>query len=167
MRAKSHYEWILKFALAYIFIKYPVLNITVEKNVLLRQSTMLNLITVTTSLLLSFRKRNEIGNYWNRIIPNKRNKPTGIINNAKHEMYFNTISNDDHSSWTTWHWFGKKQLQRNQFTLFSSKNKKRSNQILIRKSKMNTHITTSHNHMYRKAIKNRWNTVSSQKQHVF
>ena len=58
---------------------------------------MLNSITVTTSLLLSFRKRNEIGNYRNEIIPNKRNKPTGIINNVKHEIHFNTISNDDPS----------------------------------------------------------------------
>ena len=58
---------------------------------------MLNSITVTTSLFPSLRKRNEIGNYRNRIIPNKRNKPTSIINNTKHEMHFNAISNDDHS----------------------------------------------------------------------
>ena len=58
---------------------------------------MLNPITVTSSLLPSFRKRNEIENYRNGIIPNKRNKPAGIINNTKHEMHFNTISNDDHS----------------------------------------------------------------------
>ena len=58
---------------------------------------MLNSITVTTSLLPSFRKRNEIGTYRNGIIPNKRNKVTGIINNTKHEMHFDTISNDNHS----------------------------------------------------------------------
>ena len=58
---------------------------------------MLNSITVTASLLPSFSKRNEISSYRNGIIPNKRNKLTDIINNAKHEMHFNTISNDDHS----------------------------------------------------------------------
>ena len=58
---------------------------------------MLNSITVRASLLPSVRKRNKISNYRNGIIPNKRNKPTGIINNTKHEMHFNTISNDDHS----------------------------------------------------------------------
>ena len=47
---------------------------------------MLHSITVTKSFLSSFRKRSEIGNYRNGIIPNKRNKPTGIINNTKHEM---------------------------------------------------------------------------------
>ena len=81
---------------------------------------MLNSITVTTSLLPSFKKRNEIGNYWNGIIPNKRNKPTGIINNTKHEMHFNTLSSDDHSPWTTWHRFNKKQLQRNFSTNLST-----------------------------------------------
>ena len=40
---------------------------------------MLISITITTSLFPSFKKRNEIGNYRNGIIPNKRNKPTGII----------------------------------------------------------------------------------------
>ena len=107
---------------------------------------MLNSITVTTNLLPYFRERNKIGNYQNRIILNKRNKPTSIINNTKHEMRFNTISNDDHSPWTTWHWFSKKQLPRNHFILVSSKNKKRSNQTLLRKSKTNIHTTTSHNH---------------------
>ena len=58
---------------------------------------MLNSITVTTNLLPYFRERNKIGNYQNRIILNKRNKPTSIINNTKHEIRFNTISNDDHS----------------------------------------------------------------------
>ena len=58
---------------------------------------MLNSITVRASLLPSARKRNKISNYRNGIIPNKRNKPTGIINNTKHEINFNTISNDDHS----------------------------------------------------------------------
>lgn len=129
----------------------------------MRSNTMSNSISVTTSLLSSFRKRNETGDYRNGIIPNKRNKPTGIINNTKHEMYFNTISNDDHSPWTTWHWFSKKQLQRNHLILFSSKNQKRSNQTLIRKSKINIHITTSHNHTYLKAIKNKWNVMSSRK----
>ena len=41
------------------------------------------------------------------------------------------------------------------FLLFSSKNKKRSIQTLIRESKMNIHITTSHNHTYLKTIKNK------------
>ena len=68
-----------------------------KNNVLLRPNTMLNSITVTTSLFPSFRKRNEIGNYRNGIIPNKRNKPTGIINNTKHDIHFNTKSNDNHS----------------------------------------------------------------------
>ena len=58
---------------------------------------MLNSITVTLSFLPSFREGNEICNYRNGIIPNKRNKPVGIINNTKHEMHFNTIRNDDHS----------------------------------------------------------------------
>ena len=41
------------------------------------------------------------------------------------------------------------------FLLLSSKNKKRSNQTLIRKFKMNIHITTSHNHTYLKTHKNK------------
>ena len=38
---------------------------------------------------------------------------------------------------------------------FPLKIKKRSNQTLIRKSKINIHITTSHNHTYLKTIKNK------------
>ena len=53
---------------------------------------MSNSISVTTSLLSSFRKRNETGDYRNGIIPNKRNKPTGIINNTKHELYVLVMS---------------------------------------------------------------------------
>ena len=58
---------------------------------------MLNSITVTTSLLPFFRKRNEIGSYQNRIIRNKGKKPTDILNNTKYGMHFNTTSNGDHS----------------------------------------------------------------------